>query len=71
MKTCPICGSTEIYHQENGVVEGEHYVYIRKLKMLSVQTPRETYVCTKCGYYVNFIKKENLLMEIRNKWEKS
>ena len=66
---CARCGSKEIYHKVNGIVSGDKKIYVR-ISILSPATDKETYICSSCGYYENYILDKNILNKLKENWIK-
>lgn len=67
---CTHCGSDQVFRCLNGIVTGDKHVYVRNISRLTPGSNRMTYICTRCGYYENFLNDEALLKKIPGKWEK-
>jgi predicted nucleic-acid-binding Zn-ribbon protein len=70
MKTCPHCGSTEIFQKINGIVSGEKKIYVRELSVFTPATDRLVKICANCGYYESYVADVEILKRIKEKWEK-
>lgn len=66
---CPRCNGTDVYHKINGVISGDKKIYVR-ISMLSPATDKETFVCSSCGYYENYIIDKSILNKVKEKWAK-
>ena len=73
---CPRCGSTNVYTRQNGIKsQGDWWgltttppgstftVYLR--------SDVDTYLCTSCGYFENYVLDEGKLAEVPQKWNKA
>ena len=66
---CPKCKTPTVYRMREGIGEGGRGVYVRTSWMTKA-SPVESYVCTRCGYYENYIVDEQKMAEVINAWEK-
>jgi hypothetical protein len=67
---CPNCKATTIFMQKNGIQFGEaDGVYIFASAAASV-SKINSYVCTSCGYFQNFLAAPEMLAKISasDKW---
>jgi predicted RNA-binding Zn-ribbon protein involved in translation (DUF1610 family) len=64
--TCPKCGSSSIYHRNQGI-EGRITV---KTGRVGHPVDQDCYVCTDCGYFERFLDDEGMLGKIEDdeKW---
>ena len=60
---CPRCSSREIYLTENGI-GGAEFTFVRRISLGSKSTTMETYLCTRCGYFENYIANQKHLDQI-------
>jgi len=70
---CIKCGATTVYTQPNGIAwENQAGVYVKGLAWLAKPHPVDTYVCTQCGYFENYLPDKNILQKITesDKWKK-
>jgi len=67
---CPKCGSSSIYTRRNGIGEESGARYIHGLSLITTVTPVDTYLCTDCGYFENYIVDKGKLSTAAEKWDK-
>lgn len=64
---CPKCESPNIYVKKNGVYAVKHYdLYLDWGESSSY----DSYVCTRCGYFENYLTNISILKKISEKWDK-
>jgi hypothetical protein len=65
---CPKCGSEAVHSLTNGIVPGgrdrEYVQFEGMYSAINIQS----FVCTTCGYYENYLADPNRLAEIGQKW---
>ncbi len=67
---CPRCNSTEVYKKINGIISGNKKLYVIGLSMLTSPSDHLTLLCSKCGYYEDYIVDTDVLQKVRDKWDK-
>ena len=67
---CNNCNSDQIFRSLNGIISGDKLVFVRHLSRVAPGTDKMTFICTKCGYYENYIVDTEILNKIPEKWEK-
>ncbi len=68
---CPKCNSTDVFKRENGLSMGGHTTTLSIFGgSLGMPAACESYVCTNCGYFENYIITRERLDDVRNKWSK-
>jgi hypothetical protein len=69
---CPKCQTPTVYRMLNGISSGggsHGTVYVRT-SWITSPSPVESLICTRCGYYENYVVDERKMAEITNTWEK-
>jgi len=68
---CPKCQTPTVYRKVNGITYGGGggTVYVHTSWVTS-PSPVESLVCTRCGYFENYVVDERKMSEITNTWEK-
>jgi len=64
---CDKCGSTTVHVQTNGFAPGGRREYIGFEGMYSA-VDVQSYLCTTCGYYENYVTDPKRLVEAAQKW---
>jgi rubredoxin len=64
---CPKCGATTVHSLPNGLQPGGRRDYIGFGGVYS-GVPVQSYVCTTCGYYENYLADPQKLAEVAQKW---
>ena len=69
---CPKCQTPTVYRKLNGISYGGSgggtvYVYT---SWITSASPVESLICTRCGYFENYVVDEKKMAEITNTWEK-
>jgi len=68
---CPKCGNATVYTMNNGVsfspMSGVCFVRTGGATMASAAT---SYVCSRCGYFENYIADANKLTSVAKAWQK-
>ena len=70
---CPVCGSGEVYDNRNSLLGSERkYITISPVYKFTV----DTYLCTNCGYFKEFIRDSELKNEkysgkVKSTWNKT
>jgi hypothetical protein len=69
---CPKCQTPTVYRKLNGISyggsgNGAVYVYT---SWITSASPVESLICTRCGYFENYVVDERKMAEITNAWEK-
>ncbi len=68
---CPNCGVASVYTSEQGLKYGKGGVYVENLgERMIVAIPYQSYICTKCGHFENYIFDQAKLSKIEQKWKK-
>lgn len=72
MKTgiCPKCGSLNVFMQQGGMELGRSSmgVYVRTA-MMTAPSAINSYICTDCGYFENYIADADKLGDVALKWK--
>ena len=67
---CPKCGSTEIYHfcmpHVGGGLGWERYLNIKVQWGEKATLNWDTFLCTNCGYFENYLNDRELLESVKN-----
>jgi len=69
---CPKCRTPTVYRRLNGISNGSGTngsVYVHT-SWLTSPSPVESLICTRCGYFENYVIDERKMAEITNTWEK-
>ncbi len=66
---CPKCKTPTVYRKLNGIGEGGTGVYVRTSWMTRA-SPVESFICTRCGYYENYVVDEPKMAEVTSAWKK-
>jgi hypothetical protein len=68
---CVKCGTPTVYRKLNGISYGSGggavYVYT---SWITSPSPVESLICTRCGYFENYVIDERKMSEITKTWEK-
>ena len=64
---CPKCNSSDVFNKERGVLYGTGLVISTGGLGLPSQE-FESYVCTNCGYFENYIVDQAKLIQVKEKW---
>ncbi len=69
---CVKCGTPTVYRKLNGIghgggSQGSVYVYT---SWLTSPSPVESLICTRCGYFENYVVDERKMSEVTKTWEK-
>ena len=68
---CPNCGSASVYTSEQGFKYGKGGVYVENLgEMMVAPSSYQSYICTQCGHFENYIFDQAKLSKIEQKWKK-
>ena len=69
---CPKCQTPTVYRRLNGISSGSGMngsVYVHT-SWITSPSPVESLICTRCGYFENYVVDERKMAEITNTWEK-
>ncbi len=69
---CVKCQTPTVYRKLNGLSyggSGNGTVYVHT-SWLTSPSPVESLICTRCGYFENYVIDERKMAEITNTWEK-
>ena len=67
----PNCGASSVYTSEGGIKYGKGGVYVENLdEMVVAPIPYQSYVCTQCGHFENYIFDQAKLRKIEQKWKR-
>jgi hypothetical protein len=66
---CPKCNSANVFKKKNGIDWGDGSMNIYPGNMSS-QSDCDSYVCTDCGYFENYITDKGMLQQIQGNWTK-
>ena len=69
---CPKCQTPTVYRKLNGISYGGSgtgtvYVYT---SWITSPSPVESLICTRCGYFENYVVDDRKMAEITKTWEK-
>jgi transposase-like protein len=72
---CPKCNSSNVFKNNKGIDWGSGWgwleIWIGNSKERSnLQSDCDSYICTDCGYFENYIIEKDILQEVRTKWMK-
>jgi ribosomal protein S27AE len=71
---CPHCGAVSVYSSTQGIRYSQKYgqgVYVENLgERIGTPIPYQTYICTKCGYFANYVFDQTKLNKIEQTWKK-
>ena len=69
---CVKCGTPTVYRKLNGIShggDGGGGAYVRT-GWLTAASPVESLICTRCGYFENYVVDDRKMAEITKTWEK-
>ena len=66
---CPKCGSTTVYSLANGITGQGGKVYL-KMGAINYPVNSQSFACSSCGYFENYINDPTRQAEIAQKWFK-
>jgi hypothetical protein len=66
--TCPRCQAKTVYAQRNGIYSGRGSPYV-KTGAMNAASPVDSYLCTTCGYYENYVVDPPKLAEVARLWK--
>jgi hypothetical protein len=68
---CPKCGSATVFTLENGVAYGFKEPIVNTGASILSESIVDSYLCTTCGYFENYIKDPHALAQIAagKKWK--
>lgn len=68
---CVKCQTPTVYRKPNGVSHGGGggTVYVHTSWATS-PSPVESFICTRCGYFENYVVDDRKMSEVANTWEK-
>jgi len=69
---CPKCQTPTVYRKLNGISYGSSAsgaVYVHTSWITSA-SPVESLICTRCGYFENYVVDDKKMSEVANAWEK-
>ncbi len=66
---CPKCHSTNVFTKERGTWWGEGLRLSTRF-MDKVDLHYQTYICTECGYFENYVTDKDELAKVAEKWER-
>ena len=66
--TCPRCQSRTVYARRDGIFSGRGSPYV-KTSMMSAPSAVNSYLCTTCGYYENYVVDAPKLAEVAKVWK--
>ena len=67
--TCPKCNSSNVFKKIKGVFFGVLNVNVNT-RFSIMGSEFESYVCTDCGYFENYILDKPKLQQVQQKWTK-
>ena len=67
---CVKCGTPTVYRKWDGIYQGTARVYVNTGQWMIAPTPVDCYVCTRCGYFENYVVDDRKMAEITKTWEK-
>ncbi len=67
--TCPRCNSSNVFKKTKGAYFGNGMLTVGSSFDI-MGSEFESYVCTECGYFENYILDKPKLQEVQQKWTK-
>ena len=69
---CPKCKSSNVFKSKDGFSMGGHSVTLAIFSgsLGSMPASCDSYVCTECGYFENYIISKDRLQEVQKNWTK-
>ena len=67
---CPKCKTPTVYRRWDGIYYGTARIYVRTNNWLITPSPVDCYVCTRCGYFEQYVADAKRMSEITGSWEK-
>ena len=67
---CPKCQAPTVYRKWDGIYQGARRVYVTTGNWIVVPSPADCYICTRCGYFEQYVADAQKMAEITNTWEK-
>ncbi len=68
---CPKCDTPTVSRRRQGIsVGGSGGTAHVHTSWVTAGSPVESYVCTRCGYFENYIVDERKMHEVASTWEK-
>jgi len=67
---CPKCGSADVFARRNGIGQDGGSVFLYGLSLVTLPTTIESYVCTGCGYFENYVADGGKLSKVTRRWDK-
>jgi predicted nucleic-acid-binding Zn-ribbon protein len=64
---CPKCRATTVYKKAEGVGFAERVVV--RTGWLNAPSRYDSYICTTCGYFENYIADRGKLEEVARRWD--
>ncbi len=68
---CPKCQTPTVYRKRQGIsIGGSNGQVHVHTSWVVAGSPVESYVCSRCGYFENYILDDRKMSEVANTWEK-
>jgi hypothetical protein len=67
---CPKCRTPTVYRKWDGIYQGTARVYVSTGGLLIAPSPVDCYLCTRCGFYEQYVADPQKMAEITSAWEK-
>jgi hypothetical protein len=69
--TCPKCEAPTVYRRQRGIgIGGSGGTVHVQTSWVTTPSPVESYICTRCGYFENYVVDDKKMAEVVNTWEK-
>ncbi len=67
---CPKCKTPTVYRKWDGIYQGKARVYVSTGNLMVTPSPVDCYICTRCGYFEQYVADAQKMSEITVTWEK-
>ena len=67
---CPKCRTPTVYRQWDGIYQGTARVHVKTGNWVIMPSHVDCYICTRCGYYEQYVADPQKMAEITSSWEK-
>jgi hypothetical protein len=70
---CPKCNSTSVFMNRSGIEWADEGGWVSiwmgsPIDRLGKQSAYDSYICSNCGYFENYILNKDILHEVETKW---
>jgi predicted nucleic-acid-binding Zn-ribbon protein len=67
---CPKCRTPTVYRKWDGIYQGTARVYVNTGGWATTPSHVDCYVCTRCGYFEQYVADDRKMAEVTAAWEK-